>query len=425
MFRLDEILHRTGAENAELRRVNKKSWKRPEKTSASSRKALWNKIFSAALGVLCASALNTAFAQTDKLSGIGRTATPLEVKAWDIDVRPDFKGLPPGRGSVKQGEVIWEAKCASCHGSFAESAEIFTPIAGGTTADDIKTGRVKSLLPGANQPQRTSLMKLSTLSTLWDYINRAMPWNAPKTLTTDEVYATTAYILFLGNVLPEEFTLSNSNVRQVQAMLPNRNGMTTAHALWPGKELGGQPRPDVQGSACMNNCSAEVVVKSFLPDYARNSHGNLADQSRPFGPARGVNSAGTANTAQSPANNGSNKPLAPENTTRAAIESIASVTTVTSVTPAVDMIKVNGLLQKYTCVSCHGMDSKLLGPSFRDVANRYKDRADAVTLLSGKIRSGGQGAWGGVAMPAQALSRDESDQLAQWLSQLGGKALAK
>ena len=422
MFRSDEALHRRGAESAGLRRAGKKGCKHPKNFSAFLSKPLWNKFFSAVLGVLCACALGVAFAQTDKLAGIGRTATPQEIKAWDIDVRPDFKGLPAGQGSVRQGEVIWEAKCASCHGSFAESSEVFTPIAGGTTADDIKTGRVKSLLPGANQPQRTSLMKLSTLSTLWDYINRAMPWNAPKTLTTDEVYATTAYILFLGNVLPEDFTLSNNNVRQVQAMLPNRHGMTTAHGLWPGKELGGQPRPDVQGSACMNNCSAAVVIKSFLPDYARNSHGNLADQSRPFGPARGINSAGAASAAQSPGNNESNKPLAPEATAQAAIENIA-ITTVA--TPVVDAEKVNALLQKYGCVSCHGMNRKLVGPSFNAVASHYKDRADAVTLLSGKIKSGGQGVWGGIAMPAQALSRDEANQLAQWLIQLGDKGMAK
>ena len=114
-------------------------------------------------------------AQETKYQNLGRTATQQEIKAWDIDVRPDFKGLPKGQGSVKQGEVLWEAQCASCHGHFGESAEVFTPIAGGVTADDMKTGRVKSLLPGANQPQRTTLMKLSTLSTLWDYINRAMP----------------------------------------------------------------------------------------------------------------------------------------------------------------------------------------------------------------------------------------------------------
>ncbi|MGH8847672.1 MAG: c-type cytochrome, partial [Polaromonas sp.] len=84
------------------------------------------------------------------LMAIGRTATPAEIKAWDIDVRPDFKGLPKGQGSVRQGEVLWEAQCASCHGSFAESSEVFTPIAGGITAEDIKTGRVDGLMPGAN-----------------------------------------------------------------------------------------------------------------------------------------------------------------------------------------------------------------------------------------------------------------------------------
>ena len=164
-------------------------------------------------------------AQTTKYQNIGRAATPQEIKAWDIDVRPDFKGLPKGQGSVKQGEVIWESQCASCHGSFGESAEVFTPIAGGVTPEDMKTGRVKSLLPGQNQPQRTTLMKLSTLSTLWDYINRAMPWNAPKSLSTDEVYAAVAYTLHLNNILHADFVLSDTNIRGVQARLPNRNDM--------------------------------------------------------------------------------------------------------------------------------------------------------------------------------------------------------
>ena len=65
-----------------------------------------------------------------------------EVAAWDIDVRPDFKGLPAGSGTVAKGQDVWEAKCASCHGVFGESNEVFTPLVGGTTAEDIKTGRV-------------------------------------------------------------------------------------------------------------------------------------------------------------------------------------------------------------------------------------------------------------------------------------------
>ena len=419
MFRSDEALHRRGAESAGLRRAGKKGCKHPKNFSAFLRKPLWNKVFSAVLGVLCACALGAAFAQTDKLAGIGRTATPQEIKAWDIDVRPDFKGLPAGQGSVRQGEVIWEAKCTSCHGSFAESSEVFTPIAGGTTADDIKTGRVKSLLPGANQPQRTSLMKLSTLSTLWDYINRAMPWNAPKTLTTDEVYATTAYILHLGNVLPADFTLSNNNIRQVQALLPNRNGMTTAHALWPGKELGGTPRPDVQGSLCMRDCGTEVAVKSALPDYARNSHGNLADQSRLFGSARGADTTSLVASSAPAEKIEPNRSLNQTGIALSAIESIASNRA------TVDSAKINILLQKNACLACHGMDNKLVGPSFRAVAKRYKDQLDAVNTLSVKIMSGGQGAWGAIPMPAQALKADESRLLAQWLFQLPASAEVK
>src|SRR6187551_3853507 len=85
-------------------------------------------------------------AQTDKFPGIGRAATPAEIKAWDIDVRPDFKGLPPGRGTVAQGQDLWEAKCAGCHGVFGESNEVFSALVGGTTKDDIRTGRVARLL---------------------------------------------------------------------------------------------------------------------------------------------------------------------------------------------------------------------------------------------------------------------------------------
>lgn len=214
--------------------------------------------------------------------GVGRKATPDEIKAWDIDVRPDFKGLPKGSGSVAKGMEVWEAKCASCHGVFGESTDVFTPIAGGTSKEDMKTGRVANL---ARQdfPQRTTMMKVATVSTLWDYINRAMPWTNPKTLTVEEVYATVAYILNLAEVVPEDFVLSDKNIAEVQAMMPNRNGMTTSHGLWDVK---GQP--DVKNVACMKNCKPEVKVTSFLPGSAVDSHGNLIEQNRPIGPARGL-----------------------------------------------------------------------------------------------------------------------------------------
>ena len=138
--------------------------------------------FKLSLAALAMAALGAGTALADTrtaMASIGRDATPAEVKAWDIDVRPDFKGLRPGSGSVDQGQETWEAKCASCHGRFGESNEVHTPLIGGTTKDDVKTGHVLSLVKGA-APQRSAIMKVATVSTLFDYINRAMPLTAPK-----------------------------------------------------------------------------------------------------------------------------------------------------------------------------------------------------------------------------------------------------
>lgn len=311
----------------------------------------------------------------DRFPGIGRDATPREVAAWDIDVRPDFRGLPPGRGSVAQGQVIWEAKCASCHGVFGESNSTFFPIVGGTTADDVKSGRVARLTDPA-YPGRTTLMKLPTLSTLWDYIHRAMPWNEPKSLKADEVYAVTAYILNLGGVLPDDFVLSDANVRDVQQRLPNRNGMRSDHALWPGTKQ----KPDVSATACMKEClpSAPRVVSS-VPDFARNAHGNLAEQNRLVGAQRGQDTGGAVNAVSADA-------------------------------------QLKDLLTRHNCSACHGVDNRIVGPSFREVAAKYGERADAVAYLSGKIRSGGTGLWGTIPMPPQTLGDSEAALIARWLA---------
>ena len=238
------------------------------------------------LATLLASAWAGALAQA-VYPGVGRAATAKEVQAWDIDVRPDFKGLPKGSGSVAKGQEVWEGKCASCHGVFGEANEVFSPLVGGTTADDIKTGRV-ARLNDSTFPGRTTLMKLSTVSTLWDYINRAMPWTAPKSLSTDEVYAVTAYLLNMGGVLPDNFVLSDATMAEAQQRLPNRHGATSAHGLWPGKGLGQAGKPDVRAVACMAHCGPEAKVASVLPDFARNNNGNLAQQQRLVGPQRGA-----------------------------------------------------------------------------------------------------------------------------------------
>ncbi len=338
----------------------------------------------------------------DKFAGVGRTATSNEVKAWDIDVRPDFKGLPKGMGNVKQGEKIWEAQCTSCHGSFGENNTVFAPLAGYTTKLDVETGRVASLKPEAATPTRTTMMKVSQLSTLWDYINRAMPWTAPKSLTANEVYALTAYMLNLANVVADDFTLSDANISDTQKKMPNRLGMTTAHALWPGKEFGGTAKPDTQGSDCMSHCKTEVKVASFLPDHARNAHGNIAQQNREYGQFRGKNTA-----------------VAGVIIAYDATKNI--VKTTNSEIAVLKSADVTATLNKYACTACHGIDNKIVGPSFQEIAGKQGKQVDAVAYLMGKIKNGSSGVYGSIPMPPQSVGEPELKKIAQWIASGAGK----
>ena len=342
-------------------------------------------------------ATNASATTASAYPGIGRPATALELKAWDIDVRPDFKGLPKGAGTVAQGQALWDAKCASCHGVFGESNEVFSPLVGGTTAADVLSGRVARLTdPGF--PGRTTLMKVPTVSTLWDYIHRAMPWNAPKSLTHDEVYAVTAFLLNLGGVVPDDFRLSDINIAQVQQRMPNRHGMSTAHSLWPGRSLGPAAKPDVSATACVTNCATEPAVASTLPEHARNAHGNLAEQNRLVGPQRGAETLRALGAAPAPA------PLATE----------AAAVVVTAADSAATAAQA--LARRHNCLTCHGVDNRVVGPSMREVSARYAGRSDAVAYLAQKIRAGGNGAWGSIAMPAQTLPDVDAQAIARWLA---------
>ena len=343
---------------------------------------------------------------SDKYPGVGRAATPKEVAAWDIDVRPDFKGLPAGSGSVAQGQDIWEAKCASCHGVFGESNQVFSPLVGGTTEQDVRTGRVARLSDPA-YPSRTTLMKVATLSTLWDYINRAMPWNQPKSLSANEVYAVTAYMLNLGNVLPDGFILSDQNMVEVQARMPNRLGMTASHALWPGSEFGPAAKPDTPGSACLRNCTTQVMVASSLPDFARNQHGNLAEQNRQVGPQRG------ADTSQAELKPGTSVGAAKTVSAALAAPAAAAEKTPGSAANAVNVKATLALATKNSCTACHGVAQRIVGPSFAEIAKKYPGQVD---YLVTKIRAGGAGVWGPIPMPAQSLSDVDAKTIAAWLA---------
>jgi cytochrome c len=306
--------------------------------------------------------------------GFGTPATPAQVRAWDIDVRPDGVGLPPGRGSVAQGQVVYDAKCASCHGTFGESTDYMVLAGGAGTL-------------GSDAPVRTTGSKLNYATTLFDYIRRAMPFQAPKSLTDDEVYALTAYVLNLNDILPADASLDRDSI--VAVRMPNRDGFTTAHGM-----MRQDGKPDVASVACMADCAGDIRLSSQIPDYARDSHGNLADQTRPRGAVEGVD------TSQPPG----------ASATKTAKSAQASPAVARS---GPDLVRALG------CTACHGASNAIVGPAFRDVARKYAGDSGAAARLATKVRQGGSGAWGTIAMPAQPqVGDDDAKSVVQWI--LGG-----
>ena len=167
--------------------------------------------------------------------GIGREASSDEIAGWAIAVRPDGQGLPPGRGTVRQGEVIYVAQCASCHGEFGESSGRWPILSGGA-------GTL-----GGHDPVRSIGSYWPYASTVFDYIRRAMPYGNAQSLTPDETYAVTAYVLFLNDIVTDEkFELSQGNLASIK--LPNELNFydddreTAEKAFW---------KPD----PCMANCA--------------------------------------------------------------------------------------------------------------------------------------------------------------------------
>lgn len=193
----------------------------------------------AALAVLAGTA--TA---ADRL-GLGRVATPGEVAAWDIDVRPDGMGLPAGRGSVAEGETAWTEKCAGCHGDFGEGAGRVVAVIGGvgTLTED--------------QPLRTVGSYWPYLSTVFDYVRRAMPYENARSLTDSEAFALTAYILHLNDLVDDTFVLSSDNFPVIG--LPNADGFVPDGRL-------AEPHYQNLTSPCMADCKDNVRIVSRASD---------------------------------------------------------------------------------------------------------------------------------------------------------------
>jgi len=179
----------------------------------------------------------------------GKTATKEEIAGWDIDVRPDGKGLPEGKGTIVEGEKIYIEKCAMCHGDFGEGKHGYPELAGGEGTTTLQ--RVNG---ETEEPLRTVGSYWPYASTLWDYINRAMPFPAPKTLTHDEVYALTIYILYLNDIkingkeIDEDFVLTKDNFKDIK--LPNEKNFYPKEPNWK-KTI----HPDTHNTRCMKNCA--------------------------------------------------------------------------------------------------------------------------------------------------------------------------
>jgi cytochrome c len=166
--------------------------------------------------------------------GYGRTPTEAEIAGWAISVRPDGQGLPPGKGNVNDGADLYVEQCAACHGTFGEGADRYPKLVGGSLQGERPEPTVGSYWPFA--------------TTLFDYINSAMPFPSPHQLTADQVYAITAYILNLNNIVGSDFVASRETLPKVK--MP-------AHDLFSWKD----PRPDTKNMECMTNCVNPANVK--------------------------------------------------------------------------------------------------------------------------------------------------------------------
>jgi len=210
------------------------------------------------IGAALAALFLTASPAVAERLNIGRIATPEEIKGWDIDVRPDGKGLPIGKGTATLGETIFQERCASCHGEFGEGAGRWPELAGGA-------GTIKS-----ESPVKTVGSYWPYVSTVFDFVHRAMPFGAAQTLTPDETYSVTAYLLYLNDILKDQdFEVNEKNLATIR--LPNEKNFFMDDRETAEKEFW-------TAEPCMSNClpkeamiTGRARILDVTPDKASGS----------------------------------------------------------------------------------------------------------------------------------------------------------
>jgi len=171
--------------------------------------------------------------------GLGRVALPDEIAAWDLDVRPDGVGLPDGAGSVEDGEAVFVDNCAMCHGDFAEGVDNWPSLSGGQGTLD------------HDDPVKTVGSFWPYLSTVWDYINRSKPYGNAQSLSTDEVYAVVAFLLYSNDLVDDDFVLSKGNFLDV--VMPNADGFIV-------DDRAEAEYPQFSQAPCMTACKDVVEI---------------------------------------------------------------------------------------------------------------------------------------------------------------------
>lgn len=154
---------------------------------------------------------NDSFANqknSTEIFNFGRPASEKEIAEWNLDVRPDGAGLPKGKGTVKKGEIIYATKCGFCHGQKGEGG-----------INDRLVARIGEEFPNEDQACGFQCRTIGNYwpyaTTLFDYILRSMPMNAPGSLTNDEVYSLSAYLLYLNKIVSEEVELNSENLKNI------------------------------------------------------------------------------------------------------------------------------------------------------------------------------------------------------------------
>lgn len=167
-----------------------------------------------AISVLTLAGTSLLFADTPKGPNLGQPASPEEIARWDIGVMPDGEGLPAGGGTVEEGRQVYEKKCISCHG----------PQGIGASADQLAGAKMPLT---SDYPEKTIGSYWPYATTIFDMVRRSMPMDAPGSLTDNEVYAVTAWLLYLNNIIDENTEMNAKTLADIQ--MPNRNGFINVY----------------------------------------------------------------------------------------------------------------------------------------------------------------------------------------------------